>query len=293
MMKKSVIAMAPVMAVMLGGFNCPLVTAQTEPIIAETPEYTVQEGDSLWKIVANQYPNFDNGEILDMVNAVADLNGLADVNEIFEGQVLQLAEAAAEDDASMVLSENTMPVLAEGEAGICNVFWDDDSINFQCTFDMDPVQPGQTASMSWFDYGSKIDISLTDNSGDPHILLSHFNCTTFPPQGNLAHLECELFPGAAFRGGFVDLPIPDSDSQFLMKVVSPLEDVFPEKPWALAASEFSVTLLPEVNDENCKTESVEKWVEENNLSKEEMSEFTEKCVGRGDFKRSEKRVLIP
>ena len=33
----------------------------------------------------------------------------------------------------------------------------------------------------------------------------------------------------------------------------------------------------EVNDENCETESVLAWVEEHDLTKEEMWEFTHKC----------------
>ena len=39
--------------------------------------------------------------------------------------------------------------------------------------------------------------------------------------------------------------------------------------------------LPEVNEENCRTEAVLEWVEENNLSKEQMWEFTGKCA-RGE-----------
>lgn len=38
--------------------------------------------------------------------------------------------------------------------------------------------------------------------------------------------------------------------------------------------------LPEVNDENCRKEAVLEWVEENNLSKEQMWEFTGKCARR-------------
>ena len=49
----------------------------------------------------------------------------------------------------------------------------------------------------------------------------------------------------------------------------------------------------EVNNENCEKESVLAWVEEHDLTKEEMWEFTGKCARRGNFKRSEKRVLTP
>ena len=36
----------------------------------------------------------------------------------------------------------------------------------------------------------------------------------------------------------------------------------------------------EVNDENCQTEAILQWAEENNLSKEQMWEFSGKCFRR-------------
>ena len=322
MMKKSVIAMAPVMAVMLGGFNCPLVTAQTEPIIAETPEYTVQEGDSLWKIVANQYPDFDNGEILNRVNAIADLNGLADVNEIFEGQVLrfdnatdvapalQLAEAAAGPAAAPVLppaastvlfTEDGMPALAEDDYGRCNTTYHPDFITLQCVFsDTMPLHQNPSISCPG-DYDTQVKVyfnnlegfdswSADKNTGVAAAVADNFKIYD---QGDVTRLSGQLDHAVCDAAGIVYIDSTDSSARVALEfkpLLLPPEDY---KPWALAESEFPVTLLPEVNDENCKTESVEKWVEENNLSKEEMSEFTEKCVGRGDFKRSGKRVLIP
>ena len=49
----------------------------------------------------------------------------------------------------------------------------------------------------------------------------------------------------------------------------------------------------EVNDENCETEAILQWAEENNLSKEQMWEFSGKCFRRDipeQFERSEEKV---
>ena len=49
----------------------------------------------------------------------------------------------------------------------------------------------------------------------------------------------------------------------------------------------------EVNDENCEKESTFKWVEEHNLTREQMWEFTQKCTSRSNFERSEKKGWSP
>ena len=49
----------------------------------------------------------------------------------------------------------------------------------------------------------------------------------------------------------------------------------------------------QVNDENCQTEAILQWAEENNLSKEQMWEFSGKCFRRDipeRIERSEEKV---
>ena len=78
----------------LGGMN---------EVLAETQEYTVQSGDSLWKI-AQKYGM--------TVDEIAKLNNIEDVNVIFTGQVLKLSEALnGTSEAAGEVSDETLKLI--------------------------------------------------------------------------------------------------------------------------------------------------------------------------------------
>jgi LysM repeat protein len=78
--------------------------------LKETQEYTVQSGDSLWKI-AQKYGT--------TIDEIAKLNNIEDLNVIFEGQVLKLNGALDETGESIEgVSEETLGLIDKlGELG--------------------------------------------------------------------------------------------------------------------------------------------------------------------------------
>ncbi len=88
---------------------------KSDPVAAsgvqDIPLYEIQPGDTLWKIVAEQFPDIETKDIPQKMASVAALNGLDDIERIWAGALLDLGKASSSDVA--VSDDSSSPDILE------------------------------------------------------------------------------------------------------------------------------------------------------------------------------------